>query len=101
MGRTRGKIRDKRNIKGGGCGDILTSLFCTGCSLSQEAVEVVAMVRDIEKSKRGEELQDVSPPGSEEPDETEELANGTEQSPVQEGDGQEPVETDKVEIERE
>ncbi|KAJ8508710.1 hypothetical protein ONZ45_g9035 [Pleurotus djamor] len=37
---TRGNIRDRYRIKGGGCGDCLTACFCTPCELTQESREL-------------------------------------------------------------
>ncbi|TFK33401.1 PLAC8 family-domain-containing protein [Crucibulum laeve] len=37
---TRGSIRARYNIKGGGCGDCCTAFCCTPCQLTQEAREL-------------------------------------------------------------
>ncbi|KDQ22151.1 hypothetical protein PLEOSDRAFT_1050150 [Pleurotus ostreatus PC15] len=37
---SRGNIRNRYSIKGGGCGDCLTSCFCTPCGLTQESREL-------------------------------------------------------------
>ncbi|TFK33668.1 PLAC8 family-domain-containing protein [Crucibulum laeve] len=37
---TRGSIRGRYNIKGGGCGDCCTAFCCTPCELTQEAREL-------------------------------------------------------------
>jgi Cys-rich protein (TIGR01571 family) len=37
---TRGDMRKRYNIKGGGCGDCCAALWCTPCELTQEAREL-------------------------------------------------------------
>ena len=53
-GLNRKKVREKKGIDGGVCGDMMATLFCTVCSLAQVAQEVDMMnqsvgVDDIER----------------------------------------------------
>ncbi|KAF8960423.1 PLAC8 family-domain-containing protein [Flammula alnicola] len=45
---TRGSLRSRYNIQGGGCGDCCTALCCTPCELTQESREL-----ELEESSFG------------------------------------------------
>ncbi|KAG6828318.1 hypothetical protein H0H92_008381 [Tricholoma furcatifolium] len=48
---TRGNVRQRYGIKGGTCGDCLSSCFCTPCALTQEEQEI--SLEEVALSQQG------------------------------------------------